>query len=62
MFYYCFYKMAGKTQKTHEQQNHRNTHSQTSKNLGESWNDDLARTLLERHENTAEYTDSNEKS
>ena len=54
--------MAGKAQKTHEQQNHRNTHSQTSKNLGESWNDDLAKILLKDHKDSTEYKDSNKKS
>ena len=53
--------MADKTEKTHEQQNHRNTPSQKSTNLRESWNDDLARILLQGHKDSAEYIDSNEK-
>ena len=53
--------MVNKPQRTQEQQEYRNKLAQTLKNLRELWNKDLAEILLERHKNTAEYIDADNR-
>ena len=53
--------MVNKPQRTSEQQEYRNKLAQTLKNLRELWNKDLAEILLERHKNTAEYIDADNR-